>query len=252
MLRPVRLLRARWLIKPRGSGTLRRMPVTYLDTVVYSEMDGRAEGRPDAQVTLAEEQALRSAMREGTVLVRPSFVVLDKLRLMRGLGNGFQGMSKPPATLLHEAIQAFADGSPPPDALLPDGERRGIVSYLSDVCAGSTRWDAVLTQVMGEIQGIKGTWRETMREAQEQALRRIDANPRMAQERQTLTFQAFFEAGAESLAGGFAEPLGCGEACRRRGLDGLLRVPAVRLCVGVARTPTRTGHPGRHHRERAS
>jgi hypothetical protein len=55
------------------------MPVVYLDTVVYSELDARAQGRADAQVTAAEAQALRDAMRSGQILVRPSPVVLDEL-----------------------------------------------------------------------------------------------------------------------------------------------------------------------------
>jgi hypothetical protein len=32
----------------------------------------------------------------------------------------------------------------------------------------------------------------------------------------------------------FAEPHGCADACRKQGVEGLLRVLAVRLCVGVA------------------
>src|ERR1700730_3273653 len=103
------------------------MPVVYLDTVVYSELGARAQGLADAQVKEDEVHALREAMRSGRIIVRPSVAVIDelvseiakdrpamvrKLQLMRGLGNGFLGMLKGPATFARDAFQAYADGAP--------------------------------------------------------------------------------------------------------------------------------------------
>lgn len=44
----------------------------------------------------------------------------------------------------------------------------------------------------------------------------------------------FYKAGALALAEDFAEDVGCADACRQRGLDGLLAVPAVHVFVVVA------------------
>ena len=226
------------------------MPVVYLDTVVHSELDAREQGRTAAQVTEDEARDLWAAIRNGRVLVRTSPVVLDELtgelendrsavvrkfRIARDLGNGFHAMLKAPADLMRDAIRAYADGTiNPPDILLPEPERAAVVAAVADVCAGSTRRDRELTLITLYVGELKDKWKASMREGQAEVLSKIGWDRRSSEDRRALTFQMFFETGAKSLAEGFAESLGCAEACRRRGLDGLVAVPAVRLCVGVA------------------
>ncbi len=203
------------------------MTTAYLDVPVYSEFDGVAQGRAGAQITAAEAEALRGAMRAVRLIVRPSIVVLDellceldsdraamvrKLRIVRGLGNGFQGMLKQPPDLLRDYIRAYADGGPAPTILLPEDQRRAIVASLAEVCAGSTRHDAVLAHITGDVRGQKDAWKDSMRTAQAQVLAEIDWDRRDRDQRRALTFEMFYTAGAASLAQGFAEPLGCADA----------------------------------------
>lgn len=54
------------------------------------------------------------------------------------------------------------------------------------------------------------------------------------EERQTFTFEIYWTEAAPSWAEGFADRAGMGDACRARGLDGLLDVLPVRLAVGAA------------------
>ncbi len=62
-----------------------------------------------------------------------------------------------------------------------------------------------------------------------------DFKPVMAKGRaQTLTFEEFWAGGAIHWAEALAEQIGLGDECRRRGLEGLLEVRTVRLCVGAA------------------
>jgi hypothetical protein len=49
-----------------------------------------------------------------------------------------------------------------------------------------------------------------------------------------MPFTEFFAGGAADWGADFAAHVGLADACRERGLDGLLQVRAVRLCVGMA------------------
>jgi hypothetical protein len=49
-----------------------------------------------------------------------------------------------------------------------------------------------------------------------------------------LSFDEYWAIGSPAWANAFAERVGAGEACRRRGLDGLLRSRPVRLAVGAS------------------
>jgi hypothetical protein len=71
-----------------------------------------------------------------------------------------------------------------------------------------------------------------MAEARERALKDLNQRWRRRDLRK-LTFEEYFTAGAESWAEELARPHGLADACRTRGFDGLLKVPAVRLTVGV-------------------
>ena len=80
----------------------------------------------------------------------------------------------------------------------------------------------------------RGSWLADMLDASSASLTDPKLPPR--EKRSRVTFEQFFDAGAEDLAEDFAKPLGCDAACRARGLGGLAPVPAVRLCVGVCQS----------------
>ncbi len=238
--------RAQLLTPSLPFGTLVWMATAYLDVPIYSELDDCVLRRASAQIALEEAQALRDAMRRSQILVRPSIVVLEellceldsdrpamvrKLRIMRDLGNGFQGMLKQPSDLLDESIQTYAEGRPQADILLAEDQRRIVVKSLAEICAGSASQDTVLREIAAGVPARKIAWKETMRTAQAQVLAEVDRDKR---DPRAITFEMFHKAGAQALAEDFAESLGCADACRRRGLDGLLAVPAVQIGIGVA------------------
>ena len=217
----------------------------YFDTNVYSALADN-----DTRISPGERQALLRAATSGALVAPVSLAALDetvgqletdrpavirKLAMIRGL-NGFRGMLKQPSDILKEAIEAYGVGAEAPPVILPENERRKVVRFLADVIAGSTRHDADLAAIVRGVgdrhRGLKGSWFADMLGAQRDSL----ADPVMPslKKRQRVTFEQFFAYGAEDAAEGFAKFLGCDAACRARGLDGLIRVPAMRLCVGVS------------------
>jgi hypothetical protein len=219
-----------------------------LDTPIISEADKRLQGQA-AQITHEELEALRAALKNGPLIVRPSLVVLDevlaelesdraamvrKLRLIRELLGGFQGMLNQPSALLRDTIRAYAECQPAPAITLLERDRRVIVSTLSEVCAGSTRFDDSLRQIRHDVGELKDAALAGMESAQAETLAELQWESRDPDERRELTFDVFWNAGAERFAGDFANALGHGEACRHRGLNGLLEMRPMRFWVGTA------------------
>jgi hypothetical protein len=114
-----------------------------LDTPIFSEIDKQTQGVAGAQITLDEVRVLRDAIREGKITVRPSPVVLAepidgieadraamvrRLRIMRDLHGGFQGMLNEPSRLLRETVRAFAEGAPSRGVTFPEDEQREMVN----------------------------------------------------------------------------------------------------------------------------
>ncbi len=221
-----------------------KMKTAYFDTCVYSEMD---KG-PGGQVSPEEVEGLRAAIARKDIVVRVSLADIDelvgelktdrpamvrKLRIIRAL-VGFHGMLKQPTDLLRESIQAYAEGRPSPATQLLETDRRAVVKCLADVAAGSTRLDAALAGITADVNDLKNTFRAGMKEAQAETLAELGWESRDPEERRALTFETFWKAGAERFADDFATARGWGEACRKRGLGGLLGIRPVRLFVGVA------------------
>jgi hypothetical protein len=128
---------------------------TYVDTCVYDRVD---KGKVPAEEIRALQTAL--ALREvGAHLSladvegllgqwetdRPAAV--RKLRLARDL-VGFKGLLKPPASLLTEAIQAYAVGAPLPSPTLPRDHRRYLAACPEKVADGSTAFNSVVSEIV--------------------------------------------------------------------------------------------------------
>ncbi len=233
---------------------------TYLDTNVHSAI---AAG----QVPAAEVEAFRAALAAGTLLAPVSLVNLDellgqadtdrpatvsRLQTIRHL-VGFHGMRKQPRDILRDAIEAYAAGIEALPITLPETERRVVVSFLVDFIAGSALHDGALREIVSGVDGLKDSWLADMQGAHRQKLADPDwarwaQRPR--RERQALTFADYFAGSAPDMAEAFAAAHGCAEACRQRGLNGLLDCGPVRLCIGVALSQIYTqlvGTPG--HRD---
>jgi len=215
----------------------------YFDTNVY-------RGIVDGKVPPEEVAALRAAFVRCALIAPVSPAILDeltgeldidraamirKLAVPRDLGC-FQRMLKQPSDILKDSIEAYATGSEPPPVQASEDDRRRVVTILAEVIAGSRRYDEDLKGAVAGVDGLKTNWLEDMLEAQKRALIDPEWQLNVAEARRRLTFADFFAAGGEGLAEAFAKSLGCVEACRARGLDGLIKIPPVRLCVGVAKS----------------
>jgi hypothetical protein len=219
------------------------MPRAYFDTTVPSWI-------VDGKVPADEVAALAAAFTRKALIAPAGPVILDeligeleidraamiqKLTVLRQFDT-FHGMLKMPSDILKEAIEAYAAGAEPPPVSAPEGDRRRVVAVLVDVIAGSRKYDADLKEAVGSVEGLKNSWFSKMFEAQGQALTDPEWGPRIGEARQTMPFEDFFEGTAAALAERLADSIGCGDRCRGRGIDGLLKVPAVRLCVGVVKS----------------
>jgi len=214
----------------------------YFDTTVPSWI-------VDGLVPPDEVTALKAAFARGDLIAPIGPVILDglagelagnragmiqKLKLLRQFGT-FHGMLKQPADILKEAIQAYADGHEPPAVTLPEHERRNTVGVLAGVIAGSRLYDADLKVVVGGVSALKLGWLANRHEAH----REVDADPAWQQVKpeanpQNIPFQDYFAGSAADFAIGAAEPLGLADACRQRGVEGLFKLPIMRIMTGVA------------------
>ena len=156
-----------------------------------------------------------------------------RLRSASSLVGGFHGMLKQPRDLLTDAIRAYAEGTRLPPASLPESERRLVAGYLSEVRSGSRTRDSALLDILHAVRKQKEECRIAMPEACRVTLARLDWAALSAKERRTASFEFFWDRAATTWADWFAEGAGADLAagCRARGLDGLLKVRAVRLAV---------------------
>lgn len=163
-------------------------PAVYLDTPIITEIDKVTEGQAGAQVTVEEAKHLKEAIRGGKISVPPSLVVLvelidavekdrvavvRRLRIMRDLLGGFHGMLNHPSALLRERVRSYAEATSPPTITLPEEDRRAIVSVLSEVCAGSTRFDEALMKITGGVGVLKEEAKASMEKAQADTLAEV-------------------------------------------------------------------------------
>jgi len=147
---------------------------------------------------------------------------------------GFDTMLKQPADLLADVIRAYAAGTASPSRTLPEREGEILAAYLERILRGDTSLGREVRQIVAHVKEIKNEFRQSWAQARRQTLTELQWGAIPVEERRALTFKDFFAAGAVHWAEALAEPLGVADACRRRGLDGLLELRPVLLCVGAA------------------
>jgi len=223
------------------------MTYAYLDTNVYNDLER-------GTIPAADVQDCQAAVKNGELIIRAGLVDLeealglwktDRPAALRRLGiirdlAGFDKLLNQPSDLLAGAIQAYGSGaSTPPSPFLPREVRRGLAANLEKITAGGDGFDGIVEDILSRVRVQKETIRAGMLEGREKALGDLNSKYRPAELR-ALPFEEFFQNGALSWAEDYvvgAErnfgPAGLVEACRERGLDGLLLVPAVRLIVGM-------------------
>lgn len=156
---------------------------------------------------------------------------LRRLRIVRDLA-GFEGLLKEPGEILEDAIRAYADGRAIPFALMARHDRRHFAAVLGKIAEGSTKYDREVAEMMAEVKASKDRYKAAMTDARDRSLNEL--SHRFTQrELGALPFVDFFARGATDYAAAFTDRKGLADACRDRGLAGLLGVRTVRLCIGV-------------------
>lgn len=211
------------------SGRLAGMRV-YFDTNVYGCI------RPE------EVEPLRAALEQRQITLLLSLTDVDellegnraaamsRLRVARYL-VGFDDILKQPRDLLGDAIRAYAAGEPPPSPLLPLDQRRLIAGYLYRIARGDTSLDHMVSEIVAGVRKLKDEFYSEM--VQRLAQAREDWRLVNRNMRRNTTFEAYWAAGALRWAEDYAAAIGLADACRERGLDGLLNIRTVRFCVGA-------------------
>jgi hypothetical protein len=226
---------------------LAHMVYAYLDTNVYNDIVRGAIPADDVR-------DFQVAAENGDLFVRAGLVDLEealgvwktdrpaalrRLRIFRDLA-GFDKLLNQPSDLLAGAIQAFAAGtSQSGSPLLPRPRRLELASIFEKIAAGSGHFDRFVDEILDGVRTQKESLLAGMSQGREKSLAELDSRYR-PDELRGFPFGKFFEIGSLGWAEDYAVgaerafgPAGLVEACRRRGLDGLLLVRPVRLIVGM-------------------
>ncbi len=209
------------------------MLTTYLDANVYNDVER-------GNIPAEEVAAFRAVRDRGDLVPRLSVVDLEeslglwgsdraaalkRVQIIRDLA-GFDNQLKQPGDLLAEAIRAYATRATAPSPLMARPERRHLASILEKMAKGR--------QILADVKTQKESFRAAMQESLAKTLVELTMKYSAEQLRE-VPFEHFFAQGAMGWAEDFAEHLGreVGDACRVRGLDGLLAVRTVRVTVGT-------------------
>jgi hypothetical protein len=217
------------------------VPAIYCDVNVYNDVErgaipnsvieafrqARARREISVHVGLPDiEEALGVWRQDPSTAAR-------RLRTVDDLA-GFDGLLQQPGVLFTEAFRAYATAAPTPSLLLPRRDRRHWARVFRKIAAGHSKsYGAIIDKVVSGAKSQKETFKKNMTAVRADALTDLAAKQL---EGRPLSFENYFDLGAETWASTFADRLGSdvGQKCRERGLAGLLTVPAVRLAVGTA------------------
>ncbi len=235
------------MTEPVLSGTLAWMPMHYIDANIFDHIEKGDRMPPAHRVPLEHCAAFRDARLSGRLSAYLSLTDVEELlgdwdrpdrrpaavRRLRHAHDlvGFDNILKPPDILLAEVIRAYAEGRPAPSPYLPPGnEQRGdLIDMLTSVAAGRDDYTGMVLEIVAAIRAMKAQSRASMEEATRQARADIATLP---PDRRTQPWEEFrTDAGQWALA--LAAHDGLADACRERGVDGLLGARSVGLTVGA-------------------
>jgi len=215
------------------------MTYVYLDANIYNDIERAA-------LPVDDVQDFQAAVVGGELVVRGSIVDLEeslglwkedrgtaqrRLYIFRELA-GFDRLLNQPSDLLEGAIQAYAAGASMPSPLLPRRERLQLAAWLKRIAAGDVKLDRTVDEILAGVRAQKERIQAGMNAGREKVIAELKSRY-SSDELRALRFEDFFEGGALGWAEDYAVPTGVVDECRRRGLEGLLQVRAVRLVVGM-------------------
>src|SRR5262245_6522924 len=214
----------------------------YFDTNVFSDIC-----RKRNEVTVANELALRDAVTKGKISIVLSILNLEEklcafnnepdltlaeLQFIQDLAD-WHKIVKPYHQLLADDIYSYASGGGASYHFITDAD------FASKIRSFFNRSKQDMAEYLGqdtwleEIEEQKREYQKGMTEALEKA--RSDWPYLRKRRGPPPSFHEYWRGGAaESFAGYLAERLGMLDACRRRGVQGLLEVKSVRVYVGAS------------------
>lgn len=132
-------------------------------------------------------------------------------------------MIKPHEELLRDDILAYAKGIPPPEPFTT--EFTNLVQDLNPQGPDLTGRLAVVEQIQrAKIEVHAELWGATRNDSAYFKLRPKSARPK---------FEEYYSDYSEQVAADLAQAVGVLAECKAKGLDGLLEVRSVQLCVGA-------------------
>lgn len=213
--------------------------IVYFDTNVFDHI------HKGIGVTEADWLALRSAVEKGRISILLSVLNLEEalcalaqsysqareeLRLILELAEN-RRLVKPPGTLLSDDIRSYAKGEALLDPFIAlDSVIHANLRVL--VNASQTDIDKLRLLVM-ETQKEKENFVAAMREANAEVSPHAREFRRKYQG-QPPDWEDYWERLAGKFAEGFAERQGLLDACRNRGITGLLGLRSVRMAVAAS------------------
>jgi len=234
------------LTEPVLSGTLDWM-IVYIDANLYDHIEKGDRMPPEHRVPAEHCAAFRDARLSGRLSAYLSLTNVEELlgdwdrperrpaaiRRLRHARDlvGFDSILKPPNILMAEAIRAYAEGLPAPSPyLLPGDEQRGrIIDMLTSVADGKDEYTGLVLETVAAVRAMKAGSKVEMENATRQARAGIATLPPA----ERTPSWANFRTDADHWALALAAHDGLADACRARGVDGLLGVRAVGLTVGA-------------------
>jgi hypothetical protein len=157
---------------------------------------------------------------------------IRKLCLARDL-VGFDKLLQAPNILLEEAIRAYAAGSPPPSPFLPQDQQEILARRTHRIANGDTTLDGVVSGIIAKVAVLKQTALDQWMEGRREVHSTLSPYSVERGHPQRKDIDWFLKSEQQAYAEGLAKTLGLDEACRRRGLDGLVNIRAVRLYVNA-------------------
>ena len=149
---------------------------------------------------------------------------------------GFGKVLKQPSDLLHDEIVAYARGLASPPKTMPRSLATSFEGEMRELANGRPGCDQLAAEVAAKITTLKETlkddYKKQMADARNQVLTQMKWSERTPAERKSVPFDEYLAGFGPYLAEAFADSFGVGDACRRRGISGLLKRRAVALCVG--------------------
>ena len=145
---------------------------------------------------------------------------------------GFHNVLKQPSDLLRDEIIAYAKGLASPPKTMPRRLGEFFDRELRAVAKGGPNAGQLAAKVATDVTRLKDEDKKPMVNARAEVLTAMRWAERAAEER-IVPFEKYLADFGPALVEAYADSLGVGEACRRRGIVGLLKRRAVEFLVGA-------------------